>query len=52
VGGTPHLDNTYTVFGEVTDGIEVIDKIAAVKTDSRDRPVTDVRIKMYVKEMD
>jgi cyclophilin family peptidyl-prolyl cis-trans isomerase len=52
VGGTPHLDNTYTVFGEVTDGIEVIDKIAAVKTDGRDRPITDVRIKMYLKETD
>jgi len=51
-GGTPHLDNTYTVFGEVTAGLEVIDKIAAVKTDGRDRPVNDVRIKMHIQQMD
>ncbi len=43
LGGTPHLDQNYTVFGEVMKGLEVIDKIAAVKT-SRDRPVEDVRI--------
>jgi peptidylprolyl isomerase len=48
VGGTPHLDGTYTVFGEVTEGIEVIDKIASVKTDKRDRPVEDVRIKVSI----
>jgi cyclophilin family peptidyl-prolyl cis-trans isomerase len=46
VGGTPHLDGTYTVFGEVIEGMEVIDKIAAVKTDKRDRPQKDVRMKM------
>ncbi len=48
VGGTPHLDGTYTVFGEVIEGLEVIDKIAAVKTDKRDRPLKDVRMKMRV----
>lgn len=46
LGGTPHLDNTYTVFGEVTEGLEVIDKIAAVKTDARNRPFEDVRMKI------
>lgn len=50
VGGTPHLDGSYTVFGEVVEGLEVIDKIAAVKTDKRDRPLTDIR--MFVKVID
>lgn len=44
VGGAPHLDGAYTVFGEVTDGMDVIDKIQAVKTNRADRPETDVRI--------
>ena len=46
LGGTPHLDQNYTVFGEVVEGLDVIDKIAAVQTGSGDRPVTDVRMKM------
>ena len=45
IGGTPHLDYSYTVFGEITDGLDVIDKIAAVQTDQRDRPLEDVVIK-------
>jgi len=44
-GGTPMLDQNYTVFGEVVEGMEVIDKIAAVKTAS-DRPLSDVRMKI------
>jgi cyclophilin family peptidyl-prolyl cis-trans isomerase len=48
--GTPHLDGSYTVFGEVVEGIEVIDKIAAVKTDKRDRPLEDVRMKIKVQK--
>ena len=44
LGGTPHLDYGYTVFGEVTEGIEVIDAIAAEPTDERDRPLEDVKI--------
>jgi cyclophilin family peptidyl-prolyl cis-trans isomerase len=50
VGGTPHLDGTYTVFGEVIQGLDVIDKIAALKTDQRDRPVVDVRMKVSVSD--
>lgn len=46
IGGTPHLDGTYTVFGEVIEGLDVIDKISAVKTDGNNRPVKDVRMKM------
>lgn len=48
IGGTPMLDQGYTVFGEVVEGIDVIDKIAAVKTAPGDRPVQDVRMKMKV----
>ena len=47
IGGTPHLDQTYTVYGEVVKGLEVIDKIAAVQTSKgqdRDRPLEDIRI--------
>lgn len=44
VGGTPHLDGDYTVFGEVVDGMEVVNKIADVKCDRMARPVEDVRI--------
>jgi len=44
LGGAAHLDQNYTVFGEVVKGMEVVDKIAAVKTDSLDRPLDDVRI--------
>lgn len=44
VGGTPHLDGDYTVFGQLVEGMEVVDRIAAVKTDKGDRPVEDVRI--------
>lgn len=43
-GGTPRLDGTYTVFGEVVEGLDIIDKIAAVQTDSKDKPITDVKI--------
>jgi len=45
IGGTPHLDQNYTVFGEVIQGLDVIDSIAVVKTDSLDRPIIDVRIR-------
>jgi len=42
LGGTPHLDGSYTVFGEVLIGLEVLDRIAASETDSYDRPLDDV----------
>jgi len=48
VGGTPHVDGAYTVFGEVIEGLDVVDKIAAVETDDNDRPVTDVMMKIVV----
>ncbi len=44
IGGTPFLDGEYTVFGEVVDGIEVVDEIANVQTQPGDRPVEDVKI--------
>jgi peptidyl-prolyl cis-trans isomerase B (cyclophilin B) len=44
VGGTPHLDGDYTVFGEVTEGLDIVDKIAAVKTGQMDVPVEPVTI--------
>lgn len=45
VGGTPHLDGEYTVFGEVMEGMEIVDQIQKVKTDRSDRPEEDVMIK-------
>ena len=45
VGGTPHLDGDYTVFGEVTEGLDIVDKIASVKTGYMDVPVEPVTIK-------
>ncbi len=47
-GGTPFLDGQYTVFGEVVEGLDVIDKIAAVRTAPGDRPVEDVKFSVKV----
>ena len=44
LGGAPHLDGEYTVFGEVTDGLEVVEKIVQVATDENFRPLEDVVI--------
>ncbi|MEO9964963.1 MAG: peptidylprolyl isomerase [Reichenbachiella sp.] len=51
LGGTPHLDQNYTVFGQVVKGLDVIDAIATVPTDQSDRPEKDVRI-LSVKVLD
>lgn len=48
LGGVHHLDKEYTVFGEVVEGLEVIDKIAALATDENNRPFKDVKIKVTV----
>ena len=51
VGGSPHLDGQYTVFGEVIKGMEVLEAIQKVETDEYDRPLKDVRmLKVYRKE--
>ena len=44
VGGTPHLDGQYTVFGEVVEGLDVVDTIQRMEVDKYYRPYTDVRI--------
>lgn len=44
IGGTPHLDGQYTVFGEVVEGMDVVENIQGVKTDKNDRPLEDIRI--------
>jgi peptidyl-prolyl cis-trans isomerase B (cyclophilin B) len=48
VGGIPHLDGSYTVFGEVVEGLDVVDRIASVETDKVDRPIEDIIIKMKI----
>jgi len=48
IGGIPHLDGNYTVFGEVIEGLDVIDKIAAVEKDKFDRPIKDVEMKVRI----
>ena len=48
IGGTPHLDGAYTVFGEVVSGMDIVDQIAVVQTDTNDRPVQDIRITIKV----
>jgi cyclophilin family peptidyl-prolyl cis-trans isomerase len=47
-GGTPHLDGTYTVFGQVTKGLEVVEKISNAATDNAARPKADIKVKKMV----
>ncbi|MEQ8575070.1 MAG: peptidylprolyl isomerase [Fulvivirga sp.] len=51
IGGAPHLDDEYTVFGKVIDGLEVVDKIADNKVDRANRPLEDVIVTMSVEEL-
>lgn len=44
IGGAPHLDGQYTVFGEVIKGMDIIEKIQTAETDSHDRPIEDIKI--------
>lgn len=46
IGGYPSLDGDYTVFGEVVEGMEIVDKIAGVKTDKNNRPLEDIRFEI------
>jgi cyclophilin family peptidyl-prolyl cis-trans isomerase len=49
IGGTPHLDNNYTVFGEVIQGLEIVEAISLAPTDPNDRPMEDIKIiKAYI----
>jgi cyclophilin family peptidyl-prolyl cis-trans isomerase len=50
-GGVPHLDQNYTVFGQLIAGMDVLDKIAAQPKDSHDRPTKDIRMKVSMKKM-
>jgi len=49
-GGAPHLDNLYTIFGEVTEGLNIVDSIANAETSTGDRPVEDIKFTMKVQE--
>jgi len=50
IGGAPHLDGAYTVFGEVVSGMEVVDKIAAVQKDAQDKPLSPVTMTIEILE--
>lgn len=51
IGGTPHLDNNYTVFGTVIENLPLVDQIAKQPRDAADRPLADVRMKMSVERV-
>lgn len=49
-GGAPHLDGNYTVFGEVTEGMKIVEKISMVETNENDRPIKNIRMKLKIVE--
>jgi peptidyl-prolyl cis-trans isomerase B (cyclophilin B) len=51
VGGAPHLDGSYTVFGQVVEGMETVDKIADLKVDSLNNPIEAVYMQLSIKEI-
>jgi len=51
IGGAPHLDGEYTIFGRVVEGLDVIEKISAVKTLPNEQPIRNITMKMSIKEM-
>jgi len=50
IGGTPHLDGQYTVFGEVIEGLEIVDMIQQTATGAGDRPIDDISMKVEIVE--
>lgn len=48
IGGTPHLDGAYTVFGEVVSGLDVVEKISLLPTDAYDRPIEDISFQVKI----
>ncbi len=52
IGGSPHLDGSYTVFGEITEGFEVLDKLMQVPVDTYDRPLTDLKFSVKIFNLD
>ncbi len=48
LGGTPHLDGNYTVYGEIVHGLEMVDTIASVSTNAMDRPMEDISMVVSV----
>lgn len=48
IGGTPHLDQNYTVYGEIVQGLEMVDKIAAVEKDQNDKPINEIKMEIVI----
>src|SRR5690606_22557360 len=48
LGGTPHLDGSYTVYGEIVRGLDMVDRIASVRTSPADRPLEDISMEVRI----